>query len=1159
MPGAKPVNIAALRARLWASRGDVKSLQALRSELGASSGSGVAALLREIDNNIAVQQIKPQQKAPVTHEPLPVTLPNHQETTDLVEKIRLRAKASDQPLYCYNVSDDEFGALRERLSYLHKRGALDQPNERTSATFVLYFAEWFRREYAGGGYSWDAPFPVGLSHQARGELAVSGLRWWGRKPKRSSRGELRLMSLALEGGFPTRLLESRENGRITQHLKRLAANAAAIADPAEELLESISRSMGASLGTYDHLEFHALCAELIRAILGLKAKASELAPAGVPAIAWLDGARPNWRDELPIGLPGERSRLLLDDLVNSASGRLGDDSAGVTRQLLLRDGRWSPSALIRMSGEIDLRRTSFRPDDGRLRVRACGLLADIVAGDMGLIEPPTDDDQHWCCRVRGGRDFDVPFRLDVDVELELRSGGKAESHPWPGGSAIRSKLVVFAEDQVLAKTGSPTRLVFVGQGSVRTRRQRVFCLVPATFRAEEATTGCPVQPFWRGPDFLLFETSSATHFRSIDGDVFRVEANTADESAEHLAVEGAGFSDAEPANTAAQIFQGAPRFWIRGGGRAKTPPTDEIFWKQTGTQNLLRFQGAIGKWGSIDVIWKDAVSGVTRDRATVILLPPTLSLRCVSAGGFRCRILLEGAPGWEVLAGDDSLTVRKTSAQQIEVEWPGQPRRQIPLKLFMPDGEAVSLLIQPRYSNAAFFSAAGLPLDDRVRIMIDDLSGATAFGEGNERLYLTGPAGGQRRIAFRDEASLWGLSEDVERLLSASDNLDDEVLVEYGRSSLPRLRIARYSATLATRPDGVVLVSSGGAPPGQGLTRRLDWFSILFPEFHELAVGREFARMPGELVGPGVAVLREGRRIIGRPTFLNGGDVDEGMLTCRLQRACAAPTAVRRELIDRAISGLADEDKEADADLQYLHKLVAALDGIPPSALDPIKSAIGNAVARAAWLTSAASEEQRAAIWKLERDLPFLWCATPLLAFQKGFARQANSLTGQMLTLGIEPQMAQGIAESSVRSAAADLSNLDAGLRMVMAFCGLTIATGGAPPTIFKAAQSIVARADIADDDPRFSANAEPSRASCFRTVGVATALPDFTRFPSLYWQSLDAPCACALSAAGLMVLTKDQVIAARAIKAEEPIVFYDMYAGALSVLAKGAQLSCEP
>ncbi len=820
---------------------------------------------------------------PLPPPPAPAAAPAQ---TDFLGRIRTRAKTPGQPLYRYGISDEEFSTLRQMLETLHRRGALEQANDRTAAAFVLYCAEWFRREYAGGGYSWDGPLSIGLSHPARKALALDGLRWWGRSPRRAAHGELRLMSLALEGGFPTRLLETRENGRIAQHLARLLSQAEGVGDADEEDVEALSKSMGESLGTYNHGEFHALCAELVCAILVLKAEAQAQAPQGVPPTSWLDGARPDWRDDLPIALPGEGARRLLDDLVSAAAGRIAGEGACITRLLVHDSEQWLPSAVVRMAGEIDMRRTGFYPNDGRLRVRAAGALAGVLAGELGLVDPPIETDQHWLCRARGGRDFEVKINFSLDLELELRSASATNSVIWPGGAALRGEILVFVDPAGDDAQSAPKRLAFLGQGSVRTRRKQVYCAIPPGYRVSASDGGQTIEAIGTGPGILLYKASQSVLLTNGAGDTYRVDVATDSDHTEHLIAEGSLLKGVEADDAGLQIFRGSPTLSVRtaAGLRAKDPPAGEITWRPLGESAWRSWPGPIAPVGQVEAVWRDGPSGVVRDRLRFVVFPSDLVISSAPTGHFKARIELSGAADWSLaMAANDQLRA-SGGPRRLDLEVTGQPQRRVVVELSRGGVRPVKLYVRPRYSAAALFRADGRMFSDRTPVMVDDLRGASAYGEGREQLYMRGPAGGFARIDFDDELPLWSITEDVARLLSGGRDLDDHVDIEFGRGGNTRLTIGRYSSTIEQNAAGLVFVKTGAASAHENGQRRLEWFSILDPRYHPLAEGREFALMPPGLYGPGVAVLREAGRIIGRPTFVQGNPASSGPDQCELQR-----------------------------------------------------------------------------------------------------------------------------------------------------------------------------------------------------------------------------------------------------------------------------------
>src|SRR3989338_944055 len=69
------------------------------------------------------------------------------------------ARPDGRMLYGYRLTDEEFRSLRETLSFATSFGKLDEVSNKIrsfSALFVLYAAEWWRREYQGGAWRWSS-------------------------------------------------------------------------------------------------------------------------------------------------------------------------------------------------------------------------------------------------------------------------------------------------------------------------------------------------------------------------------------------------------------------------------------------------------------------------------------------------------------------------------------------------------------------------------------------------------------------------------------------------------------------------------------------------------------------------------------------------------------------------------------------------------------------------------------------------------------------------------------------------------------------------------------------------------------------------------------------------------------------------------------------
>jgi hypothetical protein len=1084
---------------------------------------------------------------------------------EIMERAGLQA-ADGRPLYRYAVDEVRFATLKARLLTLHRDGRLAQPSPASAALFVLYVAEWFRREYEGGHYRWDSPLPevIGeLTAAAIKTLARQGLAWWGLAPRRTAGGEMRLLSLVLEGGFPTRLLETRERGRIAVHLRTLIARLEARADVDEEAATVLSRTAGSALGSYDHHEFHILCAELAQAVITLKRQATVAAPPGISVSAWLDRSQPGWREALPIGLAGDGARRLLDDLISGRAERIGG-VAGCQR-LLLRDGeRWTAALTLEMQGEIDLPVAQAQPSEGRLHVFAAGALASVHAGELGLLDPPAEVAQQWLSRRRGAPRAPIPFPFDQAATVELRS---AEDRrlvlTWPRGEPLRSEMLVFADPRGDDADTPPQTLIHLGGGSLSSRRRRVWLLTPPDFVVCPLDSEDREMPVWRSGSHL-YETSRSVHAGAPGMRGYRIEVGADSDQAHALALDGPALKGAKAAGSNVTIFAGVPRLRQRSGLQNRAPQNGHVVWRLSGATvwrdwaseppDIARDQGLI------EVVWLDPKSRTPMDRQRFVLLPPGAGIAARPGGERGVTYSLDNLEGWTLETASNEVTAIKTPSG-LEVEFVGRPVRRLALSLLSTKAR-LEILAHAPVAGSGFCSADGMLLDNGTRVMLDDLRGAIAFSPGHERLYLRGPHGSDSRLAFDRELPLWAASEEIVRLLSASSGLDDVVTLEL-RKHGRRLKVGRYAATLTITPDNhVSLVPE--LPVGSA--RSLDWLSVTTGERRVLSNGRWIERLPDDLQGPGIVMPRQDGRVVGRPTLAPGGPLPAEGLGPLQQATLISRGGHRRAAVGERLGALSEDSAEAATDRCFLLKLIDALDGTPPAAVDALAMLPEHPAALAGLAAMAETDELVGKVWLLERELPFLWASIPLHLWISAFATRRQTLERLLGASGFDAVAAADLARSAVTEAADALAGLDPMLRTALALVvGATPSTDAAP-ALKDAVQDRLRR--TAEDYESQSVISAPSRdsaaaASCFRRPGSALTerLPIF-RFDESFREGLDAPCAVALAAAvwpdasRRIVLDAEQIRRARDARAREPQSFADIYAAALKLLARGAPLA---
>lgn len=264
-----------------------------------------------------------------------------------------------RPLYTYRVSNVEFAELafgltdflRHNLKYA-RLGDITRARKWFPGLFVLYCAEWWRREYDGSGWSWEpivnslGADPEGWSHAQRSVCIEHGLADW-KIPMSQSRGFRFLSSVALQGGLPMKLLAAAE-GKLGTLLSRVLRDAAGSRTRDNEIEEWIRHQASTLPDTYQRPEIYRLLTDIILAVLELKERTT--LSLDKDPIARLDAADPEWRERFPLPIEDNQARQLLEQLVKEAATVRTQRSAAfaVAERKLEMDGAdWTlRSALI---------------------------------------------------------------------------------------------------------------------------------------------------------------------------------------------------------------------------------------------------------------------------------------------------------------------------------------------------------------------------------------------------------------------------------------------------------------------------------------------------------------------------------------------------------------------------------------------------------------------------------------------------------------------------------------------------------------------------------------------------------------------------------------------------------------------------------------------
>jgi hypothetical protein len=118
------------------------------------------------------------------------------------------------------MSDGEYDEVRDLLRNSTNR--LQQEDGVAASVFVVFCAEWFRREATSLFLRWDQLNSEALDaipHGTRRRLAAIGLKFWRRELLRSEDAREFLLTLALEGGISAHVIGQGGSSWLSDYLR----------------------------------------------------------------------------------------------------------------------------------------------------------------------------------------------------------------------------------------------------------------------------------------------------------------------------------------------------------------------------------------------------------------------------------------------------------------------------------------------------------------------------------------------------------------------------------------------------------------------------------------------------------------------------------------------------------------------------------------------------------------------------------------------------------------------------------------------------------------------------------------------------------------------------------------------------------------------------
>ncbi|PWR17913.1 hypothetical protein DKG74_20335 [Zavarzinia aquatilis] len=1039
--------------------------------------------------------------------------------------------------------------LRQRASRLTDGKGND------AALLALWASAWFRLHYEGGQRKYDdlsRAIGASLSDAQWRELLEQGLKWW-RRPLVERMGQRhRLLTVALEGGFPVRVLAAGE-GWLPRYLRGVVGRLLGLAAmPSPEDAFAVADAARDELrDTYRQPAFIALAADLAFVIVELRRQAEAVAPGLTPSTV-LDQIRPGWRDELPIWADTDAARRLVDGILAAEKiGRGLSGGAGCVRVLRRTPEGWSSGLRLSLGGEIKAGALSGLARPGaRLGVHPHGVLARILGEELAFLDPPGEDEDGWRLRPLTRRTELDNVPLDVPIDVLIQSpDGAARVMPWPGGEPERSDVITFNIDKEDA-TG-PTVLILAAHGSASLRAERVVVTAPEDWTLSWEQTPCdggPL-PIGRTADGRgLWLVDQSVLVKSAEGGLlYCIKTNATEEFRDRIELRGFLVQDFDGAD-GLSVFAGAPTVSCFKGRTLVKPLDKELLWRRGGGDPWEEWARRRPLAGVIDVMWRDAQTGFVRDRVRAAIVPRSARVRRErEAGGWRYEF--EGFGELEIAPEPaEGLRIERHSGNSFAFTFFSHPSRQVIFALRMPNaGRSIRIALPfPLPDGIAGWDGRIVPPGSEITPA--DLGDLVAFGGGKLTLCcelkhaeIGVPA---RYVSGDQEVGLRPLSERIRSDL-ASAGIDAWCSLSIIGNSSPPWRVRLFDSEVRCA-DGVVSIA-GIHDTGGGMLVLAGRPVIAPAEEHQLAsldfadfVNRPSVDLPADMDGTWWIYLRSGPVVRSRPSIVSrpgppppvsGGLAATALIISASDRHAA--------IVDRMRAISADLDS-AGEDIRWLRDLISSLNGLPASTFDALV-ALAYAPIVLAHLLLSADEAAQATIWRLESELPFLWAALPLNAWRAAANALGRSIAEPLIKAGWEFAATAALGKQTVDAAASRTGHLDPVVAAALAAANL-IPRPRSIPSILDAAQDFVRRTYDRGD------LGVSKQTSLFRTSELAAFLPESfaTKFDPMHLESLDAPVAAASAAKSGITLTPTQIRRCKEAAAVDPTYYVSAYAAAL-------------
>jgi hypothetical protein len=952
-----------------------------------------------------------------------------------------RSNLRGQGLHRYLCSDAEFVELGELLHGTQLR------TEAECAGFALFAAEWLRRRFDGGIWSWQGIFAelsIDLAHPPYDDMQVALRRCWGVEVVKLN-GQRRLLgTLLIQGGLPLRAVE-RDGNALRRVFGKLVDEAVATGLAADRLVELATAWANELPQSWRNEAVYRLLAEISEVTASL----SSLVPEGANPIEHLDEASPAWRESLPLSLTDEVGRALFSFMVTEAheSAALKRASLRVVTLLAGEDGDWLLERRMQLPQKAmhrELLAVLGVSEETSLPYRI-ELYAQNQAAEQQHLATATllkrvDGEPEYLIEARGRGRLRLTGSLDLLGVSGVASYGPA---PLDGGEERGPLPWVFRKPRA-----KDFDWELVAQGSVKLRADEALVALSEDSVAMPAEDGSCEEAGTLGDRSLIRMRGSVRILA--DGEQCRLQLGCANDDVADYSLSGTlvdGLGNREP------VFRGPPQLRSSASGqRFVAVQRGHQEWRRTGAAWSRDPNHCLGRIELRHLVGDETMYV----RGGLHVVPAGFSYSEEPERGGRGGLLrvvgVEGAISAEISLST-AYSVEKLQGRAGVLEWrilatEEQVPRHAELRLNWRNGASSQLKVPLPITGARFITVDGRVLDDGAHVSLDEVHRVAAevigapglVREARLIIRLYDPQLSRRQ---RDQLEtvvpvtavpgqpgigrieLSRLLEAIRLRFSASKRPEArvELLLDL-QGQQRRLKVQRFRHGVRVDRD-TLRVSVEGVVEGSVGELRFESFPVDQPAAERLVHARDADGawiVEPESLTDGLrlgVVLDDGRQttstvllrpmpaqvVAPEPEADEDDQVDEAHaerpepseprpLPTALAEAARLPTLkLRLRAFEPVIRRLADHPE--DPDWKVLDRYTGTLGELHASSFDVIEALIEHprAVVTALLRTPARRFDH---VWSALEDLPFAWHTVPVVDWVRGQQRWCAWLTERM-------------------------------------------------------------------------------------------------------------------------------------------------------------------